>query len=399
MLRKACTRLRWTVLAAQLAIALLLSNVALPQAYTQRPKATQLTLSPETFTIASGQNITLTAKLTSDGQPLAGKQIVFVATLGFINPNVAMTNEEGFALTVYTAPEVSVRTNVTVTASFLGDLEYDGSTALSQGIIEVGLPAASVSGASFAVPETLKDDVSSYRDTVPEDVLRLLLITLPSESFILATSEDLYLVFADHSDKGLAHVEGWMLPQNINLTGISMSVIVAKSITFEKEGVPATVGEILASLDDYKFKLVKISANRRQVSILYDPDEPPYIEFPITVGYLIEKPVEPLDVIGMMLERAGDFALKLDEQFIRSFIKNEGNQSLWLFNFEYEYWYDAPTVTNGIIIPKGHSIFKLINQSMPVIGRFASLYGKAVLYDVKTDITYEQVFISHRAEG
>jgi PGF-pre-PGF domain-containing protein len=388
-LRKAETRLQWIV-AAFLTV-VLLSSVSFIQVYSQIRKATQLTLSPETFTVASGQNITLTAKLASDGQPLAGKQIVFAASLGSVNPNVAVTNEEGFALTVYTAPVVSVRTNVTVTASFLGDLEYEGSIALSKGIIEVGLPTASITGASFAVPETLKDDVSSYRDAIPEDVLRLLPISLPSESFILATPGDLYLVFADQSDKGLANVEGWMLPQNITLAGISMRVIAAKSVIFEKEGAPATISEILANPDDYEFKLAKISADRRQVSMLYDPDEPPYIEFPTTVGYLVEKPVEPLNVLGMMLDKAGDFAFKLDEQFIKGFLKAEENQSLWLFNFEYEYWYDAPTVTNGIIIPTNHPIFRLINQSMPVTGKFASLGGRVVLYDVKTDITYEQV--------
>jgi hypothetical protein len=273
----------------------------------------------------------------------------------------------------------------------LGDITYEGEHSHIQGIIEAGLPTVSISGASFAVPETLKDDVSSYRNAIPEDVLKLLPVTLPSESLILATPEDLYLVFADQSDKGLAYVDGWKLPQNISLASVSMSVIVAKSATFEKEGAPATISEILANPENYKFKLVKINANRRQVSILYDPDEQPSIEFPITVGYLVEKPVEPLDILGMMLDRAGDFALKLDEQFIRSVLKAEENESLWLFNFEYEYWYEAPTVTNGIIIPTDHPIFNLINQSMPVIARFAGLDSKVALYDVKTDISYEEV--------
>jgi PGF-pre-PGF domain-containing protein len=391
VLRKVSRRLQWTVVTNLLSVILLLSSVALPQAYSQLRKATQLTISPQTFTIVSGQNITLTAKLTSDGQPLAGKHIVFAASLGFVNPNIATTDENGIASTVYTASELSIRTNVTVTASFLGDITYEESTATSQGIIEVELPTVSISGASFAVPESLKGEVSSYRNAIPEDVLNLLPITLPSESFMLATPGDLYLVFADQSDKGLAYVDGWKLPLNISLAGVSMSVIVAKSVTFEKEGAQATISEILANPDNYVFKLVKISANRRQVSILYDPDEPPSIEFPVTVGYLVEKPVEPLDVLGMMLDRAGDFALKLDEQFIRSILKAEENECLWLFNFEYEYWYDAPTVTNGIIIPTDHPIFNLINQSMPGIGRFAGLDGKVVLYDVKTDIPYEEV--------
>jgi PGF-pre-PGF domain-containing protein len=390
-LRGVCGRLRWVILAVLLTIVLLPSGVVLPQAHAQLRRATRLTLSPETFTIASGQSITLTAKLTSDGQPLPGKQIIFTATLGSISPNIAVTDENGFASTVYTAPKLSVRASVTVTASFLGDLTHEGSTATCQGVIEIELLKLSISGASFTVPETIRDDVSSYRRAIPEDLLKLLPIALPSESFILATPEDLYLVFADRSDRGLAHVEGWKLPHDVNLRGISMGVIVAESVEFEKEGVPATIGEILANPENYRFKLVRISADRRQASILYDPDEPPYIEFPITVGYLVEKPLKPLDILGRMLGKAKDFALKLDEQLIRSLLETGEKERLWLFNFEYEYWYDAPTVTNGIIIPTDHPVFKLISQSMPVVGRFACLDGKVVLYDVKTDIPYEEV--------
>jgi PGF-pre-PGF domain-containing protein len=381
---------------ALLVIVLLTSGLA-PLVHAQFRKATQLTLSPETFTIAPGQSITITAKLTSDGQPLSGKQVAFVATLGSVNPNVATTNENGIASVVYTAPVVSVRTSVTITASFLGDLMYEGSTATCQGVVEVGvgLPTVSISGASFAVPETLKDEVSSYRRSIPEDVLKLLPkllpIGVPTESFILATPEDLYLVFADRSDSGLAHVEGWKLPRSISLKGVNVTVVVAKSVTFEKEGVPATVSEILANPDGYKFKLVKVSANRKQVSVLYDPDEQPHVEFPITIGYLVEKAAKPLDVVKAILERTKDYALKLDEQFVKSLLQAEEKERLWLFNFNYEYWYDAPAVTNGIVIPTDHPIFELIEKSMPVVGRFARLEGRVVLYDVKTDIPYEAV--------
>jgi len=93
-------RSQWIALTALLAVALLLSSLA-PLAHAQFRKATQLTISPETFTIAPGQSITITAKLTSDEQPLPGKQIAFAATLGAVNPNVATTNENGIASVVY----------------------------------------------------------------------------------------------------------------------------------------------------------------------------------------------------------------------------------------------------------------------------------------------------------
>jgi PGF-pre-PGF domain-containing protein len=263
------------------------------------------------------------------------------------------------------------------------------STALQ--LTYAQLPTISVSGASFAIPETLKDYVSSYRKAIPGDVLKLLPRTLPSESFILATPKELYLVFADQSDKGLAHVEGWRLPQDINLKGMSVGVIVAKSVTFEKEGAQVTISDILANPDNYKFKLVKINANRRQISVLYDSDEPPHVAIPITIGYLVEKPIRSLDVLKVILEKAGGFTLKFDEQFVKSLLETEEKERVWFFNLEYGYWYDLPAITNGIIIPMDHPVFKLINQSMPVIGKFANLEGKVVLYEVKIDIPYEEV--------
>ena len=385
-------RSRWIVLTVLLAIVFLLSSLA-PPVHTQLRKASQLTLSPETFTIASGQSITITAKLTSDGRPLTGRQIVFTASLGSVSPNIVMTNERGEVSVVYTAPVVSVRTSVTITASFLGDSIYEGSTATCQGVVEaeVRLPTVSISGASFAIPETLKDEVSSYRMSIPEDFLKLLPIELPNESFILATSEDLYLVFADKSESGLAYVEGWRLPQSIDIKGINLSIVVAKYVAFEKEGTPTTIGEILSSPDDYKLKLVKVSANRRQISILYDLDEEPHVEFPITIGCLMEKPIKPLNIVKAILEKAKDFALKPDEQLVKDLLQVEGEECLWLFNFNYEYWYEVPAVTNGIVIPTDHLIFELIERSLPVMGRFVRLGGKVILYDVKTDIPYETV--------
>ena len=79
-------RSQWIALTALLAVALLLSSLA-PLAHAQFRKATQLTLSPETFTIAPGQSITITAKLTSEGQPLPSEQIAFTATLGSVSPS------------------------------------------------------------------------------------------------------------------------------------------------------------------------------------------------------------------------------------------------------------------------------------------------------------------------
>ncbi|MEM4489475.1 MAG: PGF-pre-PGF domain-containing protein [Desulfurococcaceae archaeon] len=267
------------------------------------------------------------------------------------------------------------------------------------------LTPISLVGASFAIPETLKDDVSSYRSSIPSDIVKMLPRGLPSEAFLLATNESLYLVFAEQSDKGLAEVEGWLLPTGIQIAGLNISVVVAKQATFVKEGSPATLSEILANPEAYKFKLVKVNTYRRQVSILYDPDEPPYIEFPVTIGYLFEKPTEQLAIVRKALEKAKEIILEIAEEaeeeieevyeeMAEDLLELEELQGLWVFNLEYEYWYDSRAVTNGIVIPLNHPIFILLERSMPVLGkllRALKANSPIILYDVKTDLLYEDV--------
>ncbi|MEM4524370.1 MAG: PGF-pre-PGF domain-containing protein [Archaeoglobaceae archaeon] len=253
------------------------------------------------------------------------------------------------------------------------------------------LPSISLIGASFAVPETLKDDVSSYRNSIPSDVMKMLPTSLPSEAFLLATNESLYLVFAERSDKGLAKVDGWLLPTHIQLAGLNIAVVVAKQITFVKEGLPTTLSEILANPEAYKFKLVKVDAYRRQISVLYDPDEPPYIEFPLTIGLLSEKPIKPLAIVSKALERAKEITFRIDDGLVKDLLEFREPQILWVFNFEYEHWYDSKAVTNGIVIPLNHPIFTLLERSMPVLGRLLKAGGPIILYDVKTDLLYEGV--------
>lgn len=374
-----------------LTLMILLLNWTTPSAWAQLRRSTEIRLLPEKFTLASGGKITLTAILTSEGQPLAGKTIIFSATIGTVNPHISVTDSEGKVSVIYTAPETPVKITVSIRATFLGDLQYRESSTISSGVIEATLPIVSFTGASFVIPETLKDDISSFRESISGNVTAWLPIKLPSEAFLLATVDSLYVVFAEQSDKGLARLEGWLLPVQIKLVGLNINVVVAKSVSFEKEGVLTTVSEILANPEAYKFKLVKINAYRRQISVLYDPDEPPYIEFPLTIGYLTEKPTKPLYVIRKVLEKAKEMIFKVDEKIIKEFLEADDAQKLWLFNFEYEYWYDSPTITNGVVIPLNHTILKLFNYTMPIIGNLQNLGSKVTLYDVKTNLIYEDV--------
>ncbi|MEM1813951.1 MAG: Ig-like domain-containing protein, partial [Thermoplasmatales archaeon] len=106
-------------------------GLMVPSGLAQFRQSTQLNLTPESFTITSGGSLTFTVTLLSDGKPLAGKTITFSATLGIVDPPMGVTDANGKVSFVYTAPQTPVRIYVKITATFAGDLLYEGSTAVA----------------------------------------------------------------------------------------------------------------------------------------------------------------------------------------------------------------------------------------------------------------------------
>lgn len=100
--------------------------------------STTLTVAPSTFTLQPGNSTTLTAMLTSDGTPLAGKTLSWSATSGGVVPSSGTTDSLGQVTVTYAAP--SHEDNVTVTVTFAGDNQYLSSSGSSSGKIESALP-------------------------------------------------------------------------------------------------------------------------------------------------------------------------------------------------------------------------------------------------------------------
>lgn len=104
-------------------------------------KGTVLSITPSSFT--AGDSIhTLTATLTdADGNPLAGKAIVWSVTLGTLSPPTEkMTNSLGQVTITYSPPLVDVETPMRIIAEFAGDELYEGSRRISEGTIVPGIP-------------------------------------------------------------------------------------------------------------------------------------------------------------------------------------------------------------------------------------------------------------------
>jgi hypothetical protein len=94
--------------------------------------STNLAVSPSSFSISPGGTITLTATLTSDGEPLPGENIIWSTTSeGMIGSST--TNNSGQASVAYTTP--SAIGNITITASFEGDAQYAASSGSATGVV------------------------------------------------------------------------------------------------------------------------------------------------------------------------------------------------------------------------------------------------------------------------
>ncbi|MEW5995252.1 MAG: hypothetical protein AB1744_12795, partial [Candidatus Zixiibacteriota bacterium] len=104
--------------------------------------STALTITPPAFTLQPGSSTTLTAMLTSDGAPLAGKALAWNATSGSVAPSSGTTNSLGQAAVTYTAP--SSEGSVAITASFAGDNQYLAGGGGSSGAIKAAPPLQAV---------------------------------------------------------------------------------------------------------------------------------------------------------------------------------------------------------------------------------------------------------------
>ncbi|KXB09508.1 hypothetical protein AKJ46_00255 [candidate division MSBL1 archaeon SCGC-AAA833K04] len=286
---------------------------------------------------------------------------------------------------------VKVEGEVKFTGPF-GERSFSGSKKF---ILEAEavLKKLSISGASFAIPETLKDDIPSYKAEVPDKLKDLLPVEIPTTGFLLANEDNILLVLSTKSDKGIASVEGWVLPKSLDVKGISLNVMVADTVSFNKEGTPASVGEILSNPDKHRLDLVKVNATRRHASILYDPDDNTGIEFPVTAGYLVEKTETVKSFLRKVIEKGKEIIEEnAKPQIIKDVLQTE-NTRLPVFDFETDYWINSPAVTNGIVLPSGSQVIDILGKFTPVLDRLLQLdNGIPVLYDVKTNLIYEDVF-------
>jgi parallel beta-helix repeat protein len=97
---------------------------------------TSLSITPLSFSLGPGKSLSLTATLRdANSNPLSGKTVSWSATAGSLSSQSGVTNSSGQVTVTYTAPAVSVRTPVTLAASFSGDSSYNASSENASGAV------------------------------------------------------------------------------------------------------------------------------------------------------------------------------------------------------------------------------------------------------------------------
>ncbi|MEM2262249.1 MAG: hypothetical protein QXK24_07345 [Ignisphaera sp.] len=127
------------------------------------PRATTLNVSPQSFTLSSGESIVLVASLTSDGITLSGSNIKWKTDSGSFDKTVGPS-------VIYRAPEVDAETVVTITVEFPGEGPYQPSKVTITGKI---LPKEAKATTLTIIPSTFEiisgEKISLRVEITPKD--------------------------------------------------------------------------------------------------------------------------------------------------------------------------------------------------------------------------------------
>ena len=104
--------------------------------------ASVLSVSISTDSVSSGESGEVTVLLTSNGDPVQGAPVYLSATIGDINPDEGVTDDDGEFVSIFTAPTVEAETMYTIYAKAeIGDLAGEGSVS-DMITVPIGTPPA-----------------------------------------------------------------------------------------------------------------------------------------------------------------------------------------------------------------------------------------------------------------
>lgn len=245
---------------------------------------------------------------------------------------------------------------VTIEGSMsFGDIEITGNETTTVDVAPFA-NETSAEGAAFAAPESIEDDLDDIRDDVPVDI--------GVYAFVLATQDDLHLVFTDEEPReGYASVNGFAveeLPIDVNqqpaqenqlsveTENLTFSVITTTDTDFQEHGKTTTVESIYDDPGSYDLNYVNVSAHHQQLAVRTKYDDLP--SYSTTVGLLREDPAPPEDLVDSVGERSHDLLQDPTSDDVNEFINETTDPHLMTSSFRTSLWTNANATIDGIVL-------------------------------------------------
>jgi PGF-pre-PGF domain-containing protein len=332
---------------------------------------TTTTVESDIPSFTGAQNGELTLRLLVDGEEAASETITVTG---------GETTETDFTTVFDSSGETTVTVEATLT---VGEQTITESTSRTVDVSRAPPQTTTVEGAAFAVPESLEDEVEAYRDDVSQD--------LQAQSFVLATQDELYVVFTrEEPTKGVASVEGAVLERNLSTENLTYGVIASTSTSFNTTGAEASVQEVSDNSEEYRFELVRINSHFRRVSTLTDPDSGEDYTLSTTSGVLIDNPRSASTLFQNVGSKSRALSRNASDEQIDTTLNNPTRPHLHTFSFETEFWTDAEATVDAIVLDPESAAQQFIDEYDQADVAHAE-DGEPILYVVEEDFQPQQM--------
>lgn len=337
----------------------------------QMGEETTTTVRSEIPSLTGAQSGELTLRLLVDGEETASKTL-------------PVSGGESTETEFVTAFDSSGETQVTIEAVLaVRDQSVSKSVSRTVTVSEAPPGTETVEGAAFAVPESLEDEVEAYRDNISQD--------LEAQSFVLATQDELYIVFTrQEPTKGRVFVEGAVLDSTLSTENLTYGIIAATSTSFETTGTEVSVQEVTDNSEQYRLDVVRVNAQYRRLSTLTDTDEGENITLSSTSGVLVANPRSA----DSLFQNVGSNTRRLSQNTSTNQIDRILNASrgphLHTFSFETAFWTDAEATVDAVVLDQQGAAQQFIEE-YDQAGVAHAEDGAPILYVVEEDYQPQQV--------
>lgn len=240
-------------------------------------------------------------------------------------------------------------------------------------------------GAAFTTPDSIQSEVDEVRENIPDVVTE----NAVSHAFVLASSDQLYLVFtATEPQEGYASVDGTSynlrdITINGNQNTLDIQPVVAESVEF-KDPSEVSVEEVYENTQEYDRQYVEINANHRSVSIDYENST-----YSATAGVLVDEALAPEELFGSAGERSRAILSELDGDNIGSALGDISRPHVVTASSETEYWDNTPVTMSGIIADPNSPAGRFIqahqeDNILPTDSNTPILYTIDKVYDAQS---------------